>query len=370
MTDWNMRDQACLVGVGTTPYGVFPETDEVGLGVDALKLAVEDAGITFDDIDGVILNRLPYDRFAEVSNLNTPYLQSTPAHGRFSAVALMMAAEAIASGAATTIALVYGNNGRSAKMKYGGEPGLWDAWGFTSPGASHAMMFQRHMAQFGTKKEDLANISVAFRKHALLNPAAVMKKPMTLEDHANARKICEPMGLFDYCLINDGGVAWIVTTPERAKDMRKKPVYISGFARQDDFSKNSYPASDFWYPALQKVASKVYDRAGIAREDIDGLMIYDNFSPTVLFALEGMGFCKQGEGGEFVRDGMLELDRGRWPTNTSGGHLSETYMQGWALIAEAVRQLRGEADGRQIKDCKALQYICATSISSSIILRN
>ncbi len=370
MPDWGLRDKACIVGVGNTGYGVFPETDAVGLGVSALASAVEDAGITFDDIDGVILNRLPYDRFAEVSNLQTPYLQSTEAHGRFSAIALMMAAEAIASGQATTIALVYGNDGRSNAMKYGGGAGFWAPWGFTSPGASHAMMWRRHMAQFGTSSEDLAHIAVAFRNHACMNPDAVMKKPISVDDHQNSRFICDPLHLLDYCLINDGGVAWIMTTPERARNLRKKPVFVSGFARQDDFSQNSYPANDYWYPALQKVASQVYDRAGISRDDVDGLMIYDNFSPTVIFALEGLGFCQQGEGGQFVRNGTLEVGKGRWPTNTSGGHLSESYMQGWALIAEGVRQLRGEVPPeRQIANAKALQFCLATPVSASIILR-
>ncbi|HZU62217.1 MAG TPA: thiolase family protein [Novosphingobium sp.] len=358
------------MGVGNTGYGVFPETDAVGLGVSALRAAVADAGIRFEDIDGVILNRLPYDRFAEVSGLNTPWLQSTEAHGRFSAIALMMAAEALASGQATTIALVYGNDGRSNAMKYGGGAGFWAPWGFTSPGASHAMMWRRHMARFGTTSADLGHIAVAFRDHASRNPQAVMQKPISLEDHQNSRFICDPLHLLDYCLINDGGVAWIMTTPERAKDLRQKPVYVSGFARQDDFSQNSYAADDFWHPALQQVAAQVYDRAGVSREDIDGLMIYDNFSPTVIFALEGLGFCPQGEGGRFVADGALQLGKGRWPTNTSGGHLSESYMQGWALIAEGVRQLRGEVPpARQIPDAKALQFCLATPVSASIILR-
>lgn len=372
MPDWNLRDKACIAGVGSTTYGVFPETDAIGLGVDALSAAVEDAGITFDDIDGVILNRIPYDRFAEVTNLNTPFLMPTEAHGRFSAIALNMAVEVLASGQASVIALVYGNDGRSSAMKYGGGAGFWAPWGFTSPGASHAMMFRRHMAQFGTTSEDLAHIAVAFREHALQNSNAVMKKPISIQDHQNSRYICDPLHLLDYCLINDGGVAWIMTTAERAKDMKQKPVYVSGYARQDDFSQNSFGADDYWYPSLQKVASQIYERADITREDIDGLMIYDNFSPTVLFALEGMGFCRQGEGGEFVRDGMLQLGKGRWPTNTSGGHLSESYMQGWALIVEAVRQLRGgqvPAD-RQIANAKALQFIVATPVAASIILRN
>ena len=115
--------------------------------------------------------------------------------------------------------------------------------------------------------------------------------------------------------------------------------------------------------------ARVYDRAGIGREDLSGLGIYDNFTPTVIFSLEGMGFCPQGEGGRFVRDGTLQLGRGRWPTNTSGGHLSDSYMQGWAVIAECVRQLRGECGARQIPDARAMQYICATNIALSAILR-
>lgn len=369
MADWSMRDKACIVGVGTTEYGSFPETDAYGLGVQALNMALVDAGLSYDDIDGLIVNRIAYERFSQMTRINPQFMLATEMHGRFSAVSLMLAAQALVTGAANVVALVYGNNGKSSGMQYGGGDSLWAPWGLTSPGASHAMMFRKHMAEFGTRPEDLAHIAVAFRKHATMNPSAVMRKPMTVDDHQNSRFICEPLRLLDYCLINDGGVAWIMTTPDRAKDLKKRPVYVSGYARQDDFTEGAIPTPNYWYPSLQKVASEVYDRAGVTRDDIDGLMIYDNFTPTVLFALEGMGFCKQGEGGAFVRDGMLELGKGRWPTNTSGGHLSESYMQGWALLAEATRQLRGECGQRQIPDCEVLQYICATNVSSSIILR-
>jgi hypothetical protein len=116
------------------------------------------------------------------------------------------------------------------------------------------MMYRRHMARFGTTSEDLAHVAVAFRDHATRNPAPVMQKPIAVDDHQNSRFICDPLHLLDYCLIDDGGVAWIMTAAERAKDMKQKPVYVSGYARQDDFSRNSYPADEFWYPALQKVA--------------------------------------------------------------------------------------------------------------------
>ena len=369
---WAMRDQVALVGVGTTEYGSFPETDTYGLGASALNMALDNAGLTVADIDGLIVNRIPsYERFAEVMGISPQYCLQTEAPGRFSAVSLMLAAQAIATGAAKTIALVYGNNGRSVRVRYGGGDGQWSPWGMTSPGATHAMMWRRHMHQFGTTQADLGWVATAFRHHANLNPLAVMHdRTMTREEHANPRPICEPLNLLDYCLINDGGVAWIMTSSERAKDLRQKPVLISGYARQDSFSYGSAPPQDFWYPALQKVAGEVYSRAGIGRDELSGLSIYDNFTPTVLFSLEGMGFCSQGEGGAFVRDDALKLGTGRWPTNTSGGHLSDSYMQGWGLIAEAVTQLQGNGGDRQIPDARAIQYISATNIAASIILRN
>ena len=370
MTSNAMRDAVCMAGVGTTAYGSFPQTNSYGLGSEALLNALDDCGLGLGDIDGLIVNRIPsYERFGEIMNINPRFCLQTDMPGRFSGVSLMIAAQAIASGAANVVALVYGNNGRSQRMLYGGDGGEWAPWGMSSPGATHAMMFRAHMAQFGTKPEDLGHISVAFRNHALKNPAAVMKKPITLEDHNNSRFICDPLRLLDYCLINDGGVAWIMTSAERARHLKKKPVYVAGYSRHDLYDQASIPRLDYWYPALKKIESEVYENAGVSRDEIDGLMIYDNFSPTVLFSLEGLGFCKQGESGDFVKNGMLELGRGRWPTNTSGGHLSESYMQGWGLIAEAVRQLRGECGERQIPNARAIQYIAPTNISASIIFR-
>ena len=369
-SSWPLRDRVCVVGVGTTNYGVFPDTDEYGLGFQALERALDDCGLGFGDIDGLVVNRIhSYERFAAMAGLNPRFCVPTPGEGRFAAVSLMLAAQAVATGNAEVVALVYGNDGKSRGARYGGEPGPWGPYGFTSPGAVHAMMFRRHMEQYGTTSEDLAHISVAFRQHATLNPGAVMRDPIDVADHQASRFICEPLHLYDYCLINDGGVAWIVTTPERARDLAKPPVFVSGFARRDAFDASDFPRSDYWYPALSDIAAVLYERAGIDRSEVDGLMLYDNFTPAVLFLLEGLGFCKPGEGGAFVRGGTLELGRGRWPANTSGGHLSESYMQGWALIAEAVRQCRGECGPRQIPDCRVVQYACAANISASVLFR-
>jgi len=367
---WPMRDKVAFVGVGTTRYGNFPETDSYGLGCEALSQALKDAGLKRDDIDGLIVNRIPsYERFAETMGIDPQYCLLTETPGRFSGVSMALAAQAIVSGAAKTVALVYGNNGRSVRMLYGGGDSQWSPWGMTSPGAIHAMMWRRHMHQFGTTHADLGAVSVAFRSHACLNPAAVMHgRSITLADHASARPVCEPLRLLDYCLINDGAVAWIMTSAERARDLQQPAVLLSGYARQDAFHYGSAPPDDFWLPSLT-ACRNVYARAGLGRDDIQGLGVYDNFSPTVMFSLEGLGFCKQGESGDFVRDGMLQLGKGRWPTNTSGGHLSDSYMQGWGLIAECVRQLRHECGERQIPDVQAMQYICATNIAQSAILR-
>ena len=370
---WQLRDRACVVGVGTTNYGVFPDTDDYGLALQALRLAADDAGIVIDEIDGLIVNRLlSYEKVAEAARINPEYCVRTDDEGRMSGMCLMLAVQAVASGLAKTVALLYGNNGKSAGIKYGGADDVnqWAPWGFTSPGAVHAMMFRRHMHDFGTKSSDLGEIASTIRAHAALNPSAVKRKPFTVEEHQSSRMVCDPLHLLDYCLINDGGVALIVTSADRAQDLRKKPVYVSGFACQDTFTHASLPPLDYWYPALQKVAGKVYERADIDRDAVKGLMIYDNFTPTVLFSLEGMGFCEQGEGGDFVKGGTLRLGQGRWPTNTSGGHLSESYMQGWGLLAEAARQCRNECGDRQIPDADVIQYVCATNMAMSIIMRS
>jgi len=230
------------------------------------------------------------------------------------------------------------------------------------------MMFQRHRTLYGTTTRQLAEVSVAFRYHAGLNPNAVMKQPITIDDHESARFITEPLRLLDYCLINDGAVCIIMTTTERARDLRKQPVLISGIGAREAFTTASISNFDinFWYDEMQDVAAQAYGMAGVGTADVDALMCYDNFSPTVLFSLEGLGFCKQGEAGSFVEGGTLKLG-GKLPTNTDGGHLSNSYMQGWALNVEAVRQVRGECGERQVKDAEVVQYCGATPCSRSII---
>ena len=370
-----LAGKVAVVGVGTTRYGKLPEYDAYDLGVWALKAALEDCGLGFDDIDGLIINRIPdYQRFGEITGINPRYITITPGQGRFSGICIQTAVAVIAAGLARAVALVYGNNGRSAGDAYGGASdaygsggaGLWFPYGMTSPGAFHALMMRRHMDEYGTTSDQLGTIAMTFRRHASLNPDAVMRTPFTLEEYRTARYICEPLRLLDYCLINDGGVAMILTGAERARDLKKRPVYIRGFGQAAALAGSTFPPDDYWRAPMRKVAEDLYGMAGAAAEDMNALMIYDNFTPTVLFSLEGFGFCTPGESGPWVAEGKLGLGQ-EFPTNTSGGHLSESYMQGWALNVEAVRQVRGECGARQVAGAELVQNMTAAPVVTSII---
>ncbi len=366
-----LRNRIAVVGVGNTAYGNFPEIDDYGLGAQAFHRALDDCGLERDQIDGLLVCRVPYyARMGEVLGVHPRWTATMPPHGRMSGMGIIEAMMALQCGAAQYVALIYTNIGRSRRVTYGGEDAssFWDPWGFTSPGGAHAMMFRMHMEQYGTTTRQLAEVSVAFRKHAILYPDAIMKKPITIDDHETAKFIVEPLRLLDYCLISDGATCLIMTTADRARDLRKRPVLISGVGAKDDYHDASVLnfAQDCWYGPLQKVAQESYEMAGVGPADVSALMCYDNFSPTVLFSLEGLGFCKQGESGPYVEGGTLALG-GKLPTNTDGGHLSNTYMQGWAHNIEAVRQLRGECGARQVPDCKVVQFVQATPCTRSIV---
>lgn len=373
------RSTVAIVGVGTTGFAdlaVKPETPRSAfdLGVDAFTAALADSGLEKSDIDGLLCARIPsYSHLADLMGMrHLKFVNSFEGSGRMSGVALEVAVMAVSTGLAETVALIYGNNGRSAGATYGGGEGVtptdsYDTiYGMTSPGAYVAMMYQRYMHEYGVPDGALANLAINNRNHAMLNPNAVMRTPVDLDTYLNSHFIAEPLRLFDYCLINDGGVALIVTTPDRAKDLKKPPVYVRSTAACSDLS-NFYTSKDYFYTACHSVSDRVYKDAGISRDDVDVLQVYDNFTPTILFALEGFGFCDRGRAWEWTTSENIS-HTGKLPINTSGGHTSESYMQGWALHVEAVRQLRGEGGDRQVADCRVAQYICPSPIVTSHIL--
>ncbi len=377
-----IRDTTAIVGVGTTEFlaryrDLDPELSAYTLMIEAFQHALDDAGLRKDEVDGVIGSRLPsYARMADVLGIrHARVINAYEGSGRMSGVALQTAVMAVATGQASVVACVYGNNGRSVGARYGGE--LVDAdsvsaydsmYGMTSPGAYVALMYRRYQHLYGAPDGALAPLAINNRKNGALNPNAVMQKPITQAEYMNARFIAEPLRLFDYCLINDGGVVFIVTSAERARDLRKPPVYVGAIAAAADLT-DHYTSDDFFYAACRDVAGRLYPGAGVSPTDVKCAQIYDNFTPTILFSLEGFGFCERGEAWQWVQNGAIEL-AGTLPVNTSGGHTAESYMQGWALHVEAVRQLRGEAGARQVPNCDIVQYICASPITTSHILHS
>jgi acetyl-CoA acetyltransferase len=367
----SLSRRAAIAGVGTTAWGSFPELSEEALAARAFAAALQDCGLEKKQIDGLVTCRLPsYVRTAATLGLDPRWTLQVPAHGRMSGMAIIEAMMAIECGAADHVALLYANVGRSRRVQYGGDEmsGFWDPWGFTSPGAAHALMFRLHMERYGTTTRQLGEVAVAFRQHAALNPEAVMKTPFDLDAHAAARPIVAPLGLLDYCLINDGAVCLILTSAQRARDLAQPAVLIAGAGARDALAANTIASfhREFWYEELHAAAQESFAMAGLGHDDVDALMTYDNFTPTVLFSLEGLGYCERGESGSFVENGALALG-GRLPTNTDGGHLSNSYMQGWALNVEAVRQLRGQAGSRQVPDCRVVHYASATPCCRSIL---
>jgi acetyl-CoA acetyltransferase len=219
-------------------------------------------------------------------------------------------------------------------------------------------MLRRYMDQTGLTSAELAEVAVAQRLGASLNPNALMQERITVADYLASPFVCEPLHLFDYCLINDGGVALIITEASRARQIRKDPVVIHGVGRYD-LNKGATSLTprltNFYLPAQQKVAEQVFNMAGVGPADMSSLQVYDSFSPHIPLVLEGYGYCRPGEAGRFMTENGISLEKGL-PINTSGGHLSESYMQGWNHQVEAVRQLRGNCGARQVPNCNFVHY--------------
>jgi acetyl-CoA acetyltransferase len=366
------RRTAAIVGVGASDWagdwkrvrsGEKP-SDSLGYGAIAFRNALADAGIRRDDIDGLIAGpTTAYERMAETLGLDLRW------GGQADAVqAVIQACLVIESGLAEVVALVYGNDQRSAGTQYGGPAAMGGAsylsyvyhapWGLTSQGALYALMFRRYSHLRGFTEADLGHVSVAERSWAALNPNAIMRKPITLDDYLASPYVCEPLHLFDYCLINDGGVALIVAEAERAKQISQRPVFIEGIARHDlnrGATTLEPRLENFYLPAQQKAAADLFNTTGVSPEDVDALQVYDSFSVHVPLAIEGYGYCPVGEVGRFLREKGIGPG-GALPTNTGGGHLSESYMQGWNHQIEAVRQIRGECGARQVPDCRFVHY--------------
>jgi acetyl-CoA acetyltransferase len=294
---------------------------------------------------------------AEHLNLTPRFHDSTNIGGSTFVAQVLHAAAAISAGLCEVALITYGSKASSARFAVGtGGVGGGDppdqfeaAYGPTVLN-SYALVAQRHMHEFGTSAEQLAEIAVTIRGHAGLNPVAKFREPITVEDVLASRVVSSPLHLLDCCIITDGGGAVVVTKRERAKDLKKRPVRILGGS--EGLCHTSMGRRDLTDIAAAQSGPRALAMAGVGHDDIDMCMIYDSFTITVLTTLENLGFCKKGEGGAFVENGRISLG-GELPINTDGGGLSSNHpgMRGIFLVIEAVKQLRDECGLRQVKGC-------------------
>jgi acetyl-CoA acetyltransferase len=361
--------QAVIVGVadqplvnGMTPDGATP----LGIQARTAKWALDEAGLSLSDVDGLLTagmwgvpgpGQLPTVTLSEYLGVFPRFSDSTNIGGSAFEAHLGHAAMAIERGVCDVALICYGSTQRSERSRNlgGRAPVLtmqFEApFGMPTPVGGYAMAAMRHMHEFGTTSEQLAEIAVAARAWARLNPAATARDPLSIADVLSSPMIADPLHLRDCCLVTDGGGAVVVTTLERARDLKTKPVFIRGFGEcQTHWTVGQMPDFARLIPA-ERSAAAAFAMAGVTPAEIDVVEAYDSFTITVLMTLEALGFCKRGEGGAFVT-GQRTAPGGAFPMNTNGGGLSYAHpgMYGLFLMVEAVRQLRGEAGERQVAD--------------------
>ena len=360
----SLRGTVAIVGAADTEVGVVPHLSATQLYVKAAKLALEDAGITKEHVDGLITCNSFVEPYLYHAEMIAEYLQIFPryclnvATGGGTTLAIMHhAASAIATGICNTVLVTMADNMLSGlsrdraieAMSTAGHAQFERPYGPPIPGF-YALIAQAHMHAYGTTSEQLAAVAVACRKHASLNPAAQMRQPITIDDVLNSKMIAHPLHLLDCSLVSDGGAAIVMTSAERAKDFKNRPVYILGVGEGHSHEHISQ-ARSLTTSAAKEAGERAYAMAGLGPRDIDVAELYDCFTPVVIIELEDLGFCPKGEGGRFVEGGRIELG-GELPVNTHGGlmsHCHPGHPGSLFSITEAVHQLRDESGPRQVK---------------------
>ncbi|KOV53277.1 thiolase [Streptomyces sp. AS58] len=373
-----MTRSSSIVGVGATPYyqrGATVARTTMDLLIEAIRNAVDDAGLQLADIDGFALYSGGYDTALLAQTLGLRELRFSAAitgTGGGSAGAVGLAGMAVDSGAAevvvTAIAVqqrrrmgaAFSPSGGSGP--YAGTPTAESDFsvpsGLLSPGQSFAMLAQRHMHVYGTTREHFASVAITTRRHAQTRQSALMRDELTLESYLASRMIADPLCLYDFCLESEGAVAVVTTTDRRARDLAHRPVRILASAHGGTGSWGkaltwmNMPADSFVTSGHQSLAQRLWRESGLSASDVDVALLYDHFTPMVLMQLEDYGFCGPGEGGPYMADGGGAIDGNGTPVNPHGGNLSEAYILGMTHVREAVEQLRGSAvnqvDGAEV----------------------
>ena len=360
-----LKDKCAVTGIGETEYSKNSGRSVVSLQMEAALKAIADAGLKPSDIDGIIpygnLEVVAEEFIANLGINDLRFSATTPLGGASSVAAIQAAVMAIASGVCNHVLLAVGRNGasgsrigaRAAEMPQFRILGEFEMpSGNIAPAQLYAHMARRHMELYGTKSEQLAEIAVSTRANAILNGNSIMTTPITIDDHQNSRMISDPLRLFDCCLESDGATAIIISSTERAKDCAQKPIYVMGVGEgHPDSPSTITQRPDITTLGTAKAAPRAFNIAGIDRKDIDVAEIYDCFTYIVMCQLEDLGFCKKGEGGDFISNGRIALG-GELPINTHGGLLSQAHMVGMNHVCELVKQLRGSAGKAQVANAE------------------
>jgi acetyl-CoA acetyltransferase len=363
-TKSEIGDRAAIAGIGATDFSKDSGRSELRLAVEAIGAALEDAGLRPEDVDGMATFTMDNNPEIEVNRSlgggDLRFFSRTHYGGGAACAPILHAAMAVATGVAEVVVCYRAMNERSQQRFGAGVQNLgtrsrtedahygWYApYGQLTPASWVAMNARRYLYEYGASTEDFGRVSVADRKHAATNPAAwFYERPITLEEHQASHWIVEPLRLLDCCQESDGAVAVVVTSPERARDLRQPPVRIAaaaqGASTDQQMMTRYYSEAITGLPEMGFVARQLYDTAGIGPADVQTAVLYDHFTPFVLTQLEEFGFCGRGEAKDFVKDGNIELGGGL-PINTNGGQLGEAYIHGMNGIAEGVRQVRGSA---------------------------
>lgn len=381
--EWFPRDKACIIGTGQTEYTPWGriKRPEFHLALEAIIKAVDDAGINMKDVDGFCSYADDRSSAANLAvQLGIPQTRVMTMHwgggGGGGSGAVLNALLAVASGAANYVvcyrSLAQGQFGRfgqgraAARAKLGGAGAFGTVFGAFTPNHQYAMQARRHMYLYGTQSKHFSMISMACYKHASRNPAAVMYShgPLSMEEAENARIISDPLRLYHCCLENDGSAAIVVTSAERARDCKNRPVYIMAASSTSGFRQGAgaYNKGGFATSNFAEGSPELWAKAGVTPKDIDVAQVYENMVPMTLMSIEDHGFCKKGEGKDFVENGRLEWPDGALPTNTSGGNIAECYMHGFELQIEAVRQMRGTSTS-QVRNAEICLVVSGPGVS-------
>lgn len=365
MIDKQLRGAAAIAGVGHAGLGFATGYTDMEILVQAAHRAVTDAGLTMQDIDGICTASVTSTMWAmpviEHLGIKPTFIDSTMLGGSSFIAHLMPAIQALHSGQCNAVLVCYGSTQRTstisraeigaARTKLDPQP-YEQVYKPLNPLSAYALAAKRHMHQYGTTREHLAEVAVAARKWAQLNPEALKRDPLSIEDVLGARMISDPLSALDCCLVTDGAGAYVLVRADRARSLKQKPVYVLGNSTAV-WNRQISSMHDLTVTAAQQSGKIAFEMAGVTPADIDVAELYDAFTINTILFLEDLGFCKKGEGGDFVSNGGI-APGGHLPVNTNGGGLSCIHpgMYGIFILIEAVRQLRGDCGERQVENAK------------------